>query len=302
LHTQTRISDIEPADLEEVFWSHTDPDKFYYVNKYSKGIGEFREYSYKADSHRVIRKFEQICGARGVPTAGGDVHQQSLDDDLFGFRCRVNNSDWSMFSYQRSTDTVITRAMGEDRSPWHPWAAPTPAPSGKRFWLQGAVVDTDLQTVNRKLDMNKDSEHSSTGQTHDGQDALYQVAFESGGYPYPTSGTHISARAYKAPGWVALSSIGYEQDQLLTGKRKAPVLYSEIYLANTDPDNGEICRVAQHRSYGKNAKNGNYNPYFGEPHVTISPSGTRLLFGSDWHDSGSVDTYVVELPAYRRHQ
>lgn len=41
--------------------------------------------------------------------------------------------------------------------------------------------------------------------------------------------------------------------------------------------------------------------YWGEPHVTISPIGTRLLFGSDWsgsEDGVSVDSYVAELSSY----
>jgi hypothetical protein len=39
--------------------------------------------------------------------------------------------------------------------------------------------------------------------------------------------------------------------------------------------------------------------YWGEPQVTISPSGTRLIFASDWENSDTVDTYVVELPAFK---
>jgi hypothetical protein len=31
----------------------------------------------------------------------------------------------------------------------------------------------------------------------------------------------------------------------------------------------------------------------------ISPSGTRVLFASDWGNGKSVDAYVVELPSYR---
>ncbi|MHB9052201.1 MAG: hypothetical protein ACYC3R_10185, partial [Thiomonas delicata] len=39
--------------------------------------------------------------------------------------------------------------------------------------------------------------------------------------------------------------------------------------------------------------------YWAEPHVVISPSGTRLLFASDWGGSPDVDTYVVTLPGFR---
>jgi hypothetical protein len=52
--------------------------------------------------------------------------------------------------------------------------------------------------------------------------------------------------------------------------------------------------VAHHRSYAGEGRWG----YFGEPHVVVSPSATRLLFGSDWGNGDTVDTYVVELPSY----
>ena len=125
------------------------------------------------------------------------------------------------------------------------------------------------------------------------------VISEANGYPYTTSGTHVSARAIHKPGWVLMSSVGYGSFDFFSNKRKATALLSEIYLANTDPENPVVCRIAHHRSFGKDAKRASYRPYFGEPHATISPSGTRVVFGSDWYDSGSVDTYVIELPSYK---
>jgi len=40
-------------------------------------------------------------------------------------------------------------------------------------------------------------------------------------------------------------------------------------------------------------------PYWAEPHTVPSPSGTRAVFASDWGNGSSVDSYVLELPAYR---
>ena len=37
----------------------------------------------------------------------------------------------------------------------------------------------------------------------------------------------------------------------------------------------------------------------GEPHAVICPTGTRVLYASDWsgaQDGHSIDCYVVELP------
>lgn len=321
---------IIPSDLEEVFWSHTDPDVFYYVSKYSADYGVFNKYSVKADKSTRIRDFHDICGPKGLPTGGNDVQMQSLDDDLFGFRCRPSADEYVMFSYRLSTDEVVHAPLKS--AGWEPWTAPIPGPSGERFWLQGKVLAPDLKQVLLDQDMKKHSEHANIGQTHDGQDAVFQVVFdpspkgcdedlwqgvghlvvhnmetgecrpvinESKGYPYTTTGTHVSSQAYKNPGWVALSSVGYGSFEYFTNKRRATTLMSEIYLANTDPDNEVVCRLAHHRSFGKSATRGGYKPYFGEPHATISPSGTRIAFGSDWYDSGSVDTYIIELPAYK---
>ena len=327
-----RELDIVPSDLEEVYWSHTDPDTFFYISKYSRNYGSLMRYSVRDNKSVRVRGFQDLCGTTGLPTGGNDAQMQSWDDDLFGFRCLVGEKRWAMFTYRLSTDEVVNTLLKEEDG-WEPWTAPMPGPSGERFWLQGKVIEPDLKTVVLEHDMYRHHEHANIGQTHDGQDAVFQVVFdpspngcgedlwqgvghlvvhnmetgecrpvinEAKGYPYTTSGTHVSAQAYKNPGWVVMSSIGYGSFDFFTNKRKAPALLSEIYLANTDPDNEVVCRLAHHRSFGKDAERGGYKPYFGEPHATISPSGTRILFGSDWYDSGSVDAYIIELPAYER--
>jgi hypothetical protein len=84
----------------------------------------------------------------------------------------------------------------------------------------------------------------------------------------------------KAPGWVAVDVIGDSSTQLL-GR--------SVLVANIDT--GKMCYVAHHHSTS--------GDYWAEPHVVMSPSGTRVLFGSDWGGNGTqVDTYVVELPSY----
>jgi len=102
---------------------------------------------------------------------------------------------------------------------------------------------------------------------------------------YPPSNTHISALAYKNPDWVGVSVVGSFPYNRVPGQ--------EILIANGRT--GTVCRVANHHSYAGDGKWG----YWSEPHVVISPSGTRLLFGSDWENGDSVDTYVVELPSYQ---
>lgn len=173
-------------------------------------------------------------------------------------------------------------------------------------------------------------EHSTTGRMPDGNDALFTpqynptelgcgadsdfgrgaiVAYDipaercsvivgrSTGWNYPLSGVHLSAVSANNPGWVSMSTIGYGLFQYFSNRQPAPVFFSELSLSHANPDEPTTCRLAHTRTYGKSAQQaGPYKTaYFGEPHPVMSPSGSRILFNSDWYDSGSVDTYAVTL-------
>ena len=242
------------------------------------------------------------------------------------------------FYYSISSNSVSPILPIGTNTAYAPWAAVQPASSGERFLLGGDVLDSELNIIYtldtaRYSDGRYKPEHASLGQLSNSNDAFFSAMYspsendcngspnsgigaltafdletgtcrvligEDNGYGYPPSGTHPSALSYKNPGWIAVSSIGNDQLDYLTNREPAPLLLSEIYLANSDESEATVCRLAHHRSHGKSAENGNYNPYFGEPHPVISPSGTRILFGSDWHDSGSVDSYVIELSSFQK--
>lgn len=173
-------------------------------------------------------------------------------------------------------------------------------------------------------------EHSTVGRMPNGNDAIFTPRFDparkgcggdsdkgrgaivaydvrerecdvivgrSTGWGYPLSGVHLSSVSKQNPGWVAMTTIGYWNLKYLSNGKKAPLLFSELSLSYADPKNPTTCRLAHTRTFGKSAKNGSSyrGGYFGEPHAVMSPTGSRVLFNSDWYDSGSVDTYVVNL-------
>lgn len=132
---------------------------------------------------------------------------------------------------------------------------------------------------------------------HDLQSGRCRVAIGPGtGWDYPLSGVHHSSVS-RARGWVATSSVGYGRLEYLSNGRPAPPLFSEIALTRIADDGSTTCRLAHIRTHGKSARRTARDAYFGEPHPVISPSGTRILFNSDWYDSGTVDTYVIDLAA-----
>ena len=133
---------------------------------------------------------------------------------------------------------------------------------------------------------------------HDIQSGTCQVMVgNSTGWNYPLKGVHLSSLSRNNPGWVTMTSIGYGKLDYLKNGKSAPLLFSELSLTHANPDSPTTCRLAHTRTLGKSASKGSSyrGAYFGEPHAVMSPSGSRILFNSDWHDSGSVDTYAVNL-------
>lgn len=83
--------------------------------------------------------------------------------------------------------------------------------------------------------------------------------------------------------------IGYEEDG-------QTLLDQELVLARVEKGNVQVYRIGHHRA------DENEFDYWGEPHAMLSPAGTRVLYGSDWNgneDGKPVDSYVVELPAFK---
>ena len=298
------LDDIQPADLEQIFWDFNDPDILYYLDGTTK---DFIKYSVSSRSKEVMVNVDELTTTcSGIFSLGNDVQMMSWDSDIFSFRC--NNE--AAFYYKISTNKLVEFEINNVGN-----TAPMPGPSGQHFYHSTKVYDAN---GNLEFNLNESSpEHSCLGKLANGNDAHFAIAFAQGpnggcigdiiahdmttgecfplisqsqGYDYPQSGTHISALAHKNTegGWVAASMMGYDKD----GKA---LLDQELVIAKAENGNVKVCRIGHHRS------DEDEFDYWGEPHAVISPTGTRVLFGSDWsgaEDGQSVDCYVVELPSY----
>jgi hypothetical protein len=286
---------LQPPDVEQIYWHTTDPDLLLLVEGKT-----FVRYHVSTDMKERLMTFS-FCG--GNATAGSDPMFTSWDSKRIGLRCGDQT-----FIYDIEANEVIARKT----------MSGNPAqvsPSGTLGYLSddGRVTDSKLETL-RTLDLKEPFGHASMGRLPSGEDTWNGQVFDDGpngnddigtlvvwdmtratskviigpktGYPYPPDG-HISAMAYKQPGWVFVSTFGNTSGRGL--------LDLENLIINT-ADN-TVCRVGRHRSFGKNNTRLS-EPYWAEPHTTPSPSGTRAIFGSDWGGGGSVDTYVLELPSY----
>ncbi len=297
------LDDIRPDDIEQIYWDFDDPDIFFYVDAISS---DFIKYELSTKTKSAIVNLRTIAACNGDISSGNDVQMMSWNSDTIGFRCDNNKA----FSYNISTKSLVEFELDDVN-----FLAPMPSASGDFFYHNKNVYNSN-GTFSVALNEKK-TEHSCLGKLAGGQDAYFTVAFDAGpqggcagniiaheletgacfpiiseqlGYDYAKSGTHISAVAHKNPGWIAASFVGFEKD----GQK---LLDQELIVARVQKGDIKIYRIGHHRAdvdeFG----------YWGEPHAVISPSGTRVLFGSDWsgtEDGKSVDSYVVELPNFER--
>lgn len=302
-HFVRELDDVYPDDLEQIFWDFNNPDIFYYPEN---ATSDFIRYTVSSQEKETIVNIRDISNCEGGFSLGNDVQMMSWDSDVFTFRC--NNE--VAYSYRISTEELTPFTINDLG-----YTAPSSTPSGTRYYHRTSVYDLE---GNFDVQLNENStEHSCIGKLPNGNDAHFAIAFAQGpegecigdiiahdmttglcfpvisqsqGYDYPQSGTHISALAHKNTegGWIAASMVGYDQN----GQE---LLDQELVIAKTEEGNIKVCRIGHHRS------DEDQFDYWGEPHAVISPTGTRVLFASDWsgaEDGLSVDSYVVELPAY----
>lgn len=296
------LDDILPDDIEQLYWDFNQADILYYLDKRTD---DYIKYTVSSGNKEILVNLREITNCTGGLSMGNDVQMPSWDNDVIGFRCENNTA----YAYRFSTQKLTTFNIDDVN-----YTAAMPAPSGDLFYHNVSSYDTNGDLVTR---LNKQKpEHSSLGKMANGTDADFTVTFNGGpkggclgnivaydlntgdclpvisedlGYDYPKSGTHISAVAHKNPGWIAASMIGFEQDGV-------KLLDQELVIARVEPGNVEVYRIGHHRA------DEDQFDYWGEPHAVISPTGTRVLFGSDWsgsEDGKSVESYVVELPSYQ---
>jgi hypothetical protein len=297
-----RSLDINPADLEQVYWDTSDPDILYYVDNQ-----EFIRYHVSAGTQDKLHSFSTLCGSSSVSN-GDDPMFTSWDSHRLGLVCGNQ-----MFIYDSATDSVLGPKAVSGTPPAQV------APSGTLAYLEagsGQVLDANLNLV-RSLGLQVPDNHASLGQLANGHDTWNGAVYDDGnddassnvgilvtwdmtdgtggavigpktGWPYPPDG-HISAMAYKQPGWIFVSTIPDDT----AGLQGKTLLGLENLIADTNT--GKVCRVGRHRSWGKN---NSVLGYWAEAHTVPSPSGTRAVFGSDWGNGTSVDSYVLELPSY----
>lgn len=270
--------DLLAASTGNVYWHPTDPDVLFTFDVTGR-----RLLRYRLSTRLAVA--EEIARFPACEDVSATESYSSWDGRVFGVRCRRSGGGYDLGVIRAGVTTgpVSSSAVNQ--------AEPSPAPSGALFHA-GDVLDDSLMT-RRGLGISNPADSFCLGRDTTGADVHYAVAFEgtlvgtivarpldgrtprvligpSTGAPYPPSGTEISALALQRPGVVLASIVG----QAPLGQRP---LENELVVV----DGERTCRLAHHRSTVRT-------------HATLSPTGTRIVFASDWFGTGPLQTYVLE--------
>jgi len=102
-------------------------------------------------------------------------------------------------------------------------------------------------------------------------------------------GLHFSGRAFRRPGWALVSTYsgGHPTDYTW--------MDDQVFAVELEPD-GRVVRLAHtHSLVDENQE----HDYWAEPHVSVNPDFTRIVFTSNWGRSGTeeVEMFMIELPS-----
>lgn len=324
---------IKSRSPEDIYWSTTHPDLLYFVSNDGQQTGDLVAFNIKSGLSNSLKSFDPICEDAGFTGRNSRLVKSLGTDDVFSYLCGSDSDRSLALGYRVSSDELYSLAVGGN-SKWPHDVPPIPSYNGQHFLLAGYPFNAKLQPSKTALDLGDPDNPTTMGINAENIDVVYHSSTaraprgcgndiwngiglltehnlddssciahitQTDGYPNSLSGSQMFASAVHLPKWIAMSSIGYDNFEWFSRKSAAPLLFSEIYIINThDMEDIELCRLAHHRTFGKAAKNAEYLPERGEPNITLSPNASRVLYSSDWYDSGSVDTYVIELPAFTR--
>ena len=113
---------------------------------------------------------------------------------------------------------------------------------------------------------------------------------------------HISCRNEARPEWCFIST--FDGEARLTDDSLSWLPFEDEVFALKLDGSGEVQRIAHHHSrrFSPTTPDRDNSVYWAEPHATVSRTGGRILFGSNWREQveidSSVDTYVIDFRSW----
>lgn len=293
-----RSLDLNPPDIEELYWDPADPNNLYFISAETQAL---TSYDVADDRLTTVHSFDGCESVRSRFVA----RPISNDGTRFGFLCETTTGS-SFVAYDLNTGAEV-RGSAADGD-----IGPIPMPLGDGYVIasdDGVVTVLDRNLAPTGLTIAADTNAFLLTSTVDGRDlyvtTMYNgdpevlgtvVAFDladgsaivgpgqSTGFPYPPAGTRLAAPAVDN-GLVVATVVG------VTDVSEQDTLDGEILVVDFNSDEPITYRLGRHRS---TTAGGQIDAYWSSPWSAIDPPGGRVLFSSDWGQD-RVSPFVVEV-------
>ncbi len=286
-------------------WSFTKPSIMYGI-RYVAGIANsLTSYDVLQNQHTELARFESYSAC----SLGNGEGSLSIDERYLVVNC---NKAGSGSTFLLSFDIVNKQVLAtHEITQEFNWASFSQ--SGQYIVVELKNVGSDNHdelirfspTFTDSTVISTQTNHGDLGKDVNGDDVFVMIDWDYISYvrledgtrvnlsvssPYgPIAGHgHVSCRNVRRPGWCYVSS--YAQGilgavKIAQQEQLAPSYDNEGVLAFTGKAEMELW--GYHRSTSAT--------YKAQPKVSASPTGTQIIFSSDWHGSAAADDYVLSI-------
>ena len=299
-------------------WDASDPDLLYYTEE-----TRLMAYDVRSEEQSLVHDFaDDFPGQSLAAVWTKGEGSPSLDGRYWGFM--AEDQDWvtvALLVYDLQTDQVIAKRDMHDTAGAEEIDNAYVSPLGNYFIADFSdyycepgqlgtdahpcgymVYDRDLQNgrgllrISGHQDLALDAQGREVVVYQDiDTDNISMLDLATGtvtalwpiDFSHTSIGLHISGRAFNLPGWALVST--HDGD---------PGAYTwmddQVFALELKP-NGRVARLAHtHSLVDENQE----HDYWAEPHGSVNPDFTRVVFTSNWGRSGTeeVEMFLISLP------
>ncbi|MDO4904147.1 MAG: hypothetical protein Q4A16_01110 [Lautropia sp.] len=326
--TMQQVQQLQgPAGAAEAHWHPTDPNLIWYLSRDGVGL-EIHQIDVRTNQSRRISDMRSQVKAIWPSATTASTRAEgapSADGRYWCFQAERNggNRILGVFTWDMQAQRIVGSLSLNER-PDHV----SMSPSGNYCVVSsdGALgtraYTRDFQSAHPAtgrpwLQLQRKSEHSDIAIDRNGQDAYVSVDYGAGdifsvnlhtgkrtslfsAYPGRTvTAMHFSGKAYRKPGWVLVSTYAAAHADNPSGNirntSQQQWLHRKMFAVSLD-EAATIRPIAHVDSNYVSASD--FHSYWTEPHATVNPDFTRMLFNSTWNSNNArdVQTYLTAIP------
>lgn len=283
-------------------WSNLFPDELYGIRFNPEG-NELAKFNITTEEYDSIYRFEQFDNC----TLGQYEGNLTYDDKYIVVACAAKeNGEKTLFSVNIEKKTLIGTLKAEDNFNWASFSY-----KGRYIVVENNTYpDPEPRLIRYAADLTNpvvlshDPQHGDLTIDEDGNEVYamirsrvvnyirladrLSVNLDIGGAVNALSHGHISCRNFKRPGWCYISSGQHGHIGAVKLGSAGPLLET---MHDLDGKSRSGPNAYEHWGFHRTSA----AEYASTAKATVSPTGTKVLFTTDWFGEQPINDFILEL-------